>query len=101
MKWLYITVGLLATSVCLVGWIYLRDRDTSSYLPPTMPTDQPLHVQDQPPIRPDRRPTKPLLRICPERAGRRGRDYMTARICAGSAVTRLWPPTEISKRIVS
>ena len=27
--------------------------------------------------------------------------YMTARICAGSAVTRLWPPTEMSKRIVS
>lgn len=23
------TVGLLATSVCLVAWIYLRDRDTN------------------------------------------------------------------------
>jgi hypothetical protein len=41
MKWLYITVGLLATSVCLVGWIYLRDRDTSSYLPPG-PTERQL-----------------------------------------------------------
>jgi hypothetical protein len=36
MKWLYVTVGLLATSVCLVGWIYLRDRNTSSYLPPPL-----------------------------------------------------------------
>jgi len=34
MRWLYLTLGLLATSVCLVGWIYLRDRDTSSALPP-------------------------------------------------------------------
>jgi hypothetical protein len=29
MRWLYVTVGLLATCVCLLGWIYLRDRDTS------------------------------------------------------------------------
>jgi hypothetical protein len=36
MKWLYITLGLLACSVCLVGWIYLRDRDTSGALPPTL-----------------------------------------------------------------
>jgi hypothetical protein len=34
MKWLYVTLVLLTSSVCLVGWIYLRDRDTSSYLPP-------------------------------------------------------------------
>jgi hypothetical protein len=41
MRWLYLTLGLLATSVCLVGWIYLRDRDTSSYLPPG-PTERQL-----------------------------------------------------------
>jgi hypothetical protein len=29
MKWLYVTIGLLTTCVCLVGWIYLRDRDTN------------------------------------------------------------------------
>jgi hypothetical protein len=34
MKWLGVTLGLLAASVCLVGWIYLRDRDTSGWLPP-------------------------------------------------------------------
>jgi hypothetical protein len=33
MKWLYVTIGLLVTSACLVGWIYLRDRDTN-WLPP-------------------------------------------------------------------
>ena len=36
MRWLYVTLGLLAASVCLVGWIYLRDRDTSSYQPPAL-----------------------------------------------------------------
>jgi hypothetical protein len=41
MRWLYVTLGLLASSVCLVGWIYLRDRDTSSYLPPP-PTERQL-----------------------------------------------------------
>ncbi len=41
MTWLYLTLGLLATSVCLVLWIYLRDRDTSSYLPPG-PTERQL-----------------------------------------------------------
>ncbi len=29
MRWLYITIALLAASACLVGWIYLRDRDTN------------------------------------------------------------------------
>jgi hypothetical protein len=29
MRWLYVTVGLLTICVCLLGWIYLRDRDTS------------------------------------------------------------------------
>jgi hypothetical protein len=33
MRWLYLTIGLLATSVCLIGWIYLRDRDTAGALP--------------------------------------------------------------------
>jgi hypothetical protein len=41
MKWLYLTLGLLATSVCLIGWIYLRDRDTSNALPPR-PTERQL-----------------------------------------------------------
>lgn len=29
MRWLFATLGLLLASGCLVGWIYLRDRDTS------------------------------------------------------------------------
>jgi hypothetical protein len=29
MRWLYLTIALLASSACLVGWIYLRDRDTN------------------------------------------------------------------------
>jgi hypothetical protein len=29
MRWLYVTVGLLAACACLPGWIYLRDRNTS------------------------------------------------------------------------
>jgi hypothetical protein len=29
MKWLFATIGLLAASLCLLGWIYLRDRDTN------------------------------------------------------------------------
>jgi hypothetical protein len=33
MRWLYLTIALLASSACLVGWIYLRDRDTN-WLPP-------------------------------------------------------------------
>jgi hypothetical protein len=33
MKWLCITLVLLTSSACLVGWIYLRDRDTN-WLPP-------------------------------------------------------------------
>jgi len=28
MRWFYVSVGLLATSFCLVTWIYLRDRNT-------------------------------------------------------------------------
>jgi hypothetical protein len=34
MRWLYVTAGLLSASFCLVAWIYLRDRDTSSWRPP-------------------------------------------------------------------
>jgi hypothetical protein len=34
MKWLGLTVGLLCASLLLVGWVYLRDRDTSSWRPP-------------------------------------------------------------------
>lgn len=30
MRWLYTTLGLLSASVCLLAWIYLRDRDTSA-----------------------------------------------------------------------
>jgi len=45
MKWLYVTIGLLVTSACLVGWIYLRDRDTSSYLPPP-PTEHQRALAD-------------------------------------------------------
>jgi hypothetical protein len=30
MRWLYVTIALLATSCCLVAWIYLRDRDTAN-----------------------------------------------------------------------
>jgi hypothetical protein len=29
MRWLYLTIALLATSACLIGWLYLRDRDTN------------------------------------------------------------------------
>jgi hypothetical protein len=29
MRWLCVTLGLLATCVCLVAWIYLRDRNTN------------------------------------------------------------------------
>ncbi len=31
MRWLGVTVGLLTASLCLVAWIYLRDRDTSNW----------------------------------------------------------------------
>jgi hypothetical protein len=34
MRWLCVTVGLLAASLCLLTWVYLRDRDTSSWWPP-------------------------------------------------------------------
>jgi hypothetical protein len=34
MRWLCATVGLLIVSLCLLGWIFLRDRDTSSWQPP-------------------------------------------------------------------
>lgn len=29
MKWLYATIALLTMCVCLVAWVYLRDRDTN------------------------------------------------------------------------
>ena len=34
MKWLGLTAGLLSASLCLVGWVYLRNRDTSDWRPP-------------------------------------------------------------------
>jgi hypothetical protein len=34
MRWLYATVCLLGASVCLIAWVYLRDRDPSSWRPP-------------------------------------------------------------------
>jgi hypothetical protein len=34
MRWLYVTIALLATSACLVAWLYLRDRDTNWRPPP-------------------------------------------------------------------
>ncbi len=34
MKWLAATLALLAASAALVAAIYLRDRDTSNWLPP-------------------------------------------------------------------
>ncbi len=34
MRWLGVTAGLLSASLCLVVWIYLRDRDTSNWRPP-------------------------------------------------------------------
>jgi hypothetical protein len=34
MKWLGVTVGLLLASLLLVGGIYLRDRDSSPWMPP-------------------------------------------------------------------
>jgi hypothetical protein len=33
MKWLYVTIAVLAASACLIAWIYLRDRDTSTSPP--------------------------------------------------------------------
>jgi hypothetical protein len=29
MRWLYVTLGLLSVSACLLAWVYLRDRDTN------------------------------------------------------------------------
>jgi hypothetical protein len=34
MRWLCATVGLLAASACLLAWVYLRDRDPSSWRVP-------------------------------------------------------------------
>lgn len=31
MRWLGVTLGLLGACVCLVTWVYLRDRDTSQW----------------------------------------------------------------------
>lgn len=31
MRWLGVTAALLAASLCLVAWVYLRDRDTSGW----------------------------------------------------------------------
>jgi hypothetical protein len=40
MKWLYVTIGLLASSACLIGWIYLRDRSTSTRPPSALSTER-------------------------------------------------------------
>jgi hypothetical protein len=34
MRWLCATVCLLSASFCLIAWVYLRDRDPSSWRPP-------------------------------------------------------------------
>jgi hypothetical protein len=34
MRWLGLTVGLLCASTLLLAWVYLRDRDASSWRPP-------------------------------------------------------------------
>ena|ERR1700679_2218866 len=34
MRWLGLTAVLLGASLCLVGWVYLRDRDPSSWRAP-------------------------------------------------------------------
>jgi hypothetical protein len=34
MRWLGLTVGLLGVSLCLLGWVYLRDREPSGWRPP-------------------------------------------------------------------
>lgn len=34
MRWLLVTIALLAASACLVGWIYLRDRGDTNWRPP-------------------------------------------------------------------
>jgi hypothetical protein len=35
MRWLAATSALLTASLCLLAWIYLRNRDTSDWRPPT------------------------------------------------------------------
>jgi hypothetical protein len=37
MRWLGVTIGLLAAGLSLVAWVYLRDRDTSGWRPPERP----------------------------------------------------------------
>lgn len=41
MRWLFVTIGLLSASFCLMAWIYLRDRDTSSA---RLPERQIVHI---------------------------------------------------------
>ena len=41
MRWLGVTVALLAATLALVGWVYLRDRDTANWRPPEA---QAVHV---------------------------------------------------------
>ncbi len=33
MRWLGVTIGLLAASLSLAAWVYLRDRETSGWRP--------------------------------------------------------------------
>jgi hypothetical protein len=37
MRWLAVTIGLLAASLSLAAWVYLRDRDTSGWRGPERP----------------------------------------------------------------
>ena len=37
MRWLGVTIGLLAASLSLVAWVYLRDRDASPWHPSERP----------------------------------------------------------------
>jgi hypothetical protein len=36
-RWLGVTIGLLAVSLSLAAWVYLRDRETSTWHPPERP----------------------------------------------------------------
>jgi hypothetical protein len=48
MRWLLITIALLATSACLLGWIYLRDRDPD-WRPPSEGQLAPARRSPKPP----------------------------------------------------
>lgn len=37
MRWLGVTLAALTATLALAGWVYLRDRDTANWVPPTRP----------------------------------------------------------------